>query len=67
MVSTDDLLDLTKYKPEVAEGNVVGWAEHKSPGFDNKAEFKVTARALKAKTKSTAEKEAKSAEGKEEL
>ncbi|CAI6086517.1 hypothetical protein V2G26_003571 [Clonostachys chloroleuca] len=63
----DDLLDLTKYKPEVAEGNVVGWAEHKSPGFDNKAEFKVTARALKAKTKSTAEKEAKSAEGKEEL
>lgn len=42
----DQLLDLSKYKPTPESGNVVGWPDHKLPGEDHKAEFRVVAKVL---------------------
>lgn len=46
--STDDLLDLSKYKPEPESGKVVGWATHKESN-GKKAEFRVVVQSLKEK------------------
>jgi hypothetical protein len=46
----DDLLDLAKYEAVPRDGAVVGWPVNKEPkGDDNKMEFVVTAKVLKAK------------------
>lgn len=47
-IRTDQLLDLDSYKPIPADGNVIGWADHKRPQ-DHKTEFRVTVQALKEK------------------
>ncbi|KAG9251743.1 uncharacterized protein F5Z01DRAFT_265041 [Emericellopsis atlantica] len=46
----DQLLDLSNYKPEPADGTVVGWADHKRPKDDKTTEFRVSVKALKQKT-----------------
>jgi hypothetical protein len=42
----DQLLDMSKYKPTAESGNVVGWPDHKRPGENHKAEFRVVAKVL---------------------
>lgn len=62
----DDLLDLTKYKPKPQDGAVVGWPEHKKPK-ENKMEFKVAVRSLKAKEEATASQSASETATRDEL
>jgi len=45
----DDLLDLTKYKPQPKSGNVVGWATHTEPKKDKSAEFTIKVQSLREK------------------
>jgi hypothetical protein len=45
----EQLLDLSNYKPEPADGTVVGWADHKRPKDNKMTEFRVSVKALKEK------------------
>ena len=62
----DDLLDLSKYKPEPEDGAVVGWPQRKKPK-NKEMEFKVTVQALKSKPAPSASESATHSAERDEL